>query len=382
MKHFSRYIFPSIVALSAISVSASAAFYSVTGLSKLFAGASLEVLIMASTLEFSKLVIASLLHWYWSDLNKFLRYYLLLAVVVLVFITSMGIYGFLSAAYQQTANQAGIVDNKIEFLQQKEKFYQEDIDRYDLELRRISETIQTLSQARTTQIQIRDTSVAGGVRTSVSTAEVNLARQRIQAEEANRQEILSSRSIASDSLQSIKIELLEVQSNNELAAELGPLKYLSGLTGASMDRIVNVLLLTIIFVFDPLAISLVIAANFGFKRIKDLPKEIDSDTPKESVSIFKKTWDDLADEIKSVSKKSKVTENSDNDWKVVDDEVFEEEDNKEDTLIEDAPRIKEERYKKIIHKSPKTYKVETEAGEIKEIHKDQINKDENKIRYL
>lgn len=96
-----RNVFPSIIALSALSVSASAAFYSVSGLSKLFAGASFEVIIMAGSLEVSKLVIASLLYQYWHTINKYLRTYLTIAATILVVITSMGIYGFLSAAYQE-----------------------------------------------------------------------------------------------------------------------------------------------------------------------------------------------------------------------------------------------------------------------------------------
>ena len=99
-----RNLFPFIIAFSALSVSASAAFYSVSGLSKLFAGASFEVIIMAGSLEVAKIVIASLLYQYWKDLNKLLRTYLTIATVVLVLITSMGIYGFLSAAYQETYN--------------------------------------------------------------------------------------------------------------------------------------------------------------------------------------------------------------------------------------------------------------------------------------
>ena len=97
LKKLQERIFPFIIALSALSVSASAAFYSVTGLSKLFAGASTEVLIMAGSLEVSKLVIASLLYQYWNTINKILRTYLAVACVVLILITSAGIYGFLSA---------------------------------------------------------------------------------------------------------------------------------------------------------------------------------------------------------------------------------------------------------------------------------------------
>ena len=101
-KTLKRNFFPFIIAFSALSVSASAAFYSVSGLSKLFAGASFEVIIMAASLEIAKLVIASLLYQYWDTINKWLRTYLTIAAIVLVLITSMGIYGFLSAAYQET----------------------------------------------------------------------------------------------------------------------------------------------------------------------------------------------------------------------------------------------------------------------------------------
>ena len=87
-KKLQERIFPFIIALSALSVSASAAFYSVTGLSKLFAGASTEVFIMAGSLEVAKLVIASLLYQYWGELNKLLKIYLSIACLVLILITS------------------------------------------------------------------------------------------------------------------------------------------------------------------------------------------------------------------------------------------------------------------------------------------------------
>ena len=178
--------FPFLIAFSALSVSASAAFYSVTGLSKLFAGASLEVIIMAGSLEVSKLVIASLLYQYWDTLIGWLKYYLSIACFILVIITSAGIYGFLSAAYQETANKANVVDKEIAFLSKQKDFYQEDVDRYEEELRLISQNISNLSQAKVANIQIKDTAVAGGVRNTISTAELRLAQNRIEVEEQNR----------------------------------------------------------------------------------------------------------------------------------------------------------------------------------------------------
>ena len=106
-------IFPFIIAFSALSVSASAAFYSISGLSKLFAGATFAVIVMATSLEIAKLVIASLLYQYRKGLPKFLKYYLSVACIILILITSMGIYGFLSSAYQETAAKAGNIDAQI-----------------------------------------------------------------------------------------------------------------------------------------------------------------------------------------------------------------------------------------------------------------------------
>ena len=287
-----RNVFPSIIAFSALSVSASAAFYSVSGLSKLFAGASFEVIIMAGSLEVAKLVIASLLYQYWSTINKLLRTYLTIAAVILVIITSMGIYGFLSAAYQETYQKLSVQQNQIEFLESKAKFYEDDVNRFDTELERISNNISTLSGAKATSIQVRDTSAVGGVRSTVSTAELRLAQSRINVEEENRTAVNIKRTVAADSLQNIKLKILELQNNADTVGELGPLQYLSGLTGTPMDKIINILLLIIIFVFDPLAISLVVAANFAFDQAnkKNLYNEFEDE-------IEPDLWDDLEEEV-------------------------------------------------------------------------------------
>ena len=259
-------MFPFLIAFSALSVSASAAFYSVSGLSKLFAGASLEVIIMAGSLEFAKLITASLLYQYWNTINKTLRTYLAVSTVVLVLITSMGIYGFLSAAYQETYSKLSTIENQKGFIQKKVDFYQNDVNRYDEEIKRISSNISTLSNAKASTIQVRDTSVSGGFRQTISTTELRMAQNRINIEEENRKLAQSKRTIASDSLQKFQLQVLSLDNNNEVAGELGPLQYLSSLTGYPMGKIINILLLIIIFVFDPLAISLVVAANFAFDK--------------------------------------------------------------------------------------------------------------------
>ena len=304
LKKLRKGFFPSLIAISALSVSVSAAFYSVSGLSKLFAGASVEVIIMAGSLEVAKLVIASLLYQYWNTLNKYLRTYLSIATVVLVLITSMGIYGFLSAAYQDTYRQLSVKENQISFLDQKKSFYENDVTRYDKELERISNNISILSNAKSTSIQVRDTASSTGFRSTVSTSELRMAQKRIEVEEENRKSVQKKRELVADSLQKYQLQILELENNSEVAGELGPLQYLSNLTGFPMDKIINILLLVIIFVFDPLAISLVVAANFAFDKAfqKNLYNEYEDE-------IKPDLWDDVPYDDNKVEPDSQYTIN-------------------------------------------------------------------------
>ena len=268
IEFFQKFTFPTIIALSALSVSASAAFYSVTGLSKLFAGASFEVLIMAGSLEIAKLVIASLLYQYWSELNRLLKIYLTIAAAVLVMITSAGIYGFLSAAYQETASRAGVIDKQIELLEVKKNRFDESRTYYLSEKKSLDESISELRQGLSNNvIQYRDRETGQILTTTSSSTRIALQKELEQAI-SSRDGISKKLETVTDSITSLEIKMLDVENNSDVASELGPLKYISELTGTPMAKVVNILMLVIIFVFDPLAISLVIAANFAFARLK------------------------------------------------------------------------------------------------------------------
>ena len=386
MKKLKRNLFPVLIALTALSVSGSAAFYSVSGLSKLFAGASLEVIIMAGSLEVAKLVIASLLYQYWNTLNKYLRLYLTVATVVLVLITSMGIYGFLSAAYQDTYRQLTIKENQTSFLDQKKQFYENDVYRYDEELKRISTNISTLSSARSQQIQVRDTSVAGGIRTTISTSELRMAQKRIEVEEENRKSVQSKREVVADSLQKYQLAILDLENNMDVAGELGPLQYLSGLTGTSMDKIINILLLIIIFVFDPLAISLVIAANFAFNQAIPKKNVYDEDEEDWDEFIHKKDEDDF---VEDKDKEYFVEDKDDFDWEaaekrmdVIGQNGNEGEHYSESSIneievndAEELPPYKlENNIASVRHKSPRYWTVILKSGETVTITKKEAQK--------
>ena len=253
-----KKLFPYIIALSALAVSASAAFYSVSGIMKLFAGASLAVGIMAGSLEVAKLVIASLLYQYWTELNQFLRTYLTIAAFVLILITSAGIYGFLSSAYQETANRAGIVDQKVLALETKKKLYEGTREGIYKEKQSLSGLKESLSKGSTTQFTDRKGNLV--VRSN------NASIKQIESASKSDEKLSGKLDAVNDSIFSLENKILEVKTSSTVSSELGPLKYLSGLTGQPMDKIINWFLLVIIFVFDPLAIALVIAANFAFGR--------------------------------------------------------------------------------------------------------------------
>ncbi|MDB4344485.1 hypothetical protein OAA18_00205 [bacterium] len=270
-KKIQERIFPFIIATSALSVSASAAFYSVSGLSKLFAGAAFAVIIMAASLEVAKLVIASLLYQYRKTIPRLLKYYLSAAAVVLVLITSMGIYGFLSAAYQETAAKAGSIDSQIALIETKRDNVKEQLAVYNEEKTSINTAVSDLrSGLSNNKIQYRDKETGEIITTTSSSTRRALEKQLDQAI-ARQTEINTKVDRLNEQLFEYETEIVEVKTGNDIAGELGPLKYLSGLTGTPMDKIINILLLTIIFVFDPLAIALVVAANFAFEKLR--PKE-------------------------------------------------------------------------------------------------------------
>ncbi len=267
IKNLQARIFPFIIALSALSVSASAAFYSISGLSKLFAGAAFAVIIMASSLEVAKLVIASLLYQYRKNLPRLLKYYLSIACLVLILITSMGIYGFLSAAYQETAAKAGNIDSQIALIETKRDNVKEQLAIYNAEKESINEAVSSLRSGLSNNV-IQYTDTLGNVITTTSSSTRRALEKQLDQAIGRQTEINNRVDGLNQQLFEYETEIIEVTSNANIAGELGPLKYLSGLTGKPMDQIINWLLLTIIFVFDPLAIALVIAANFAFAQLK------------------------------------------------------------------------------------------------------------------
>lgn len=268
-----------LVILSALLISASAAFFSVYGLSKVFAGAGISVIIMASVLEGSKLVAAYALHQNKKVFPPLLRIYLSIAVIVLMIITSAGIYGFLSNAYQITANTNTIVEKEIGIVQAKVDNLSVRLEDLQTERESIVSDITELRNGLSTGTTISYIDKESGERiTTTSSATRNsLERQLTDAIERRNKLDLSVEDLSTQ-IDSFKIQILTMETENDAAAELGPIIYLSKITEVPMDILMNYFILMIIFVFDPLAITLVISISYLINNIaskKASPKKID-----------------------------------------------------------------------------------------------------------
>jgi chromosome segregation ATPase len=311
-----KKILPYLVVISALSVSLSAAFYSVTGLGKMFSGASLQVMIMMSSLEIAKLVLASLLYQYWGRLNKVLKFYYFVALFVLMAITSAGIYGYLSSAYSETSNKVENIDKQVKVLDTKREMFQVQLNDVRSEKERISSNISELTKAVSNNfIQTKDK--AGNIITTSSSANRKVYEEQLKSSQKRRDDILLSETNLNDSITKMDLKKLDLETNSDIAGEVGPLKYIAKLTGKSIDQVINWFIIALMLVFDPLAVSLVIGANVIFRDKKKeeeklkLSKEIDGKIKdfkikeKEFEEKFLKIKDDEIKSLEKVSEKEK-----------------------------------------------------------------------------
>ncbi len=231
-------IFPYLVGLSALAVAGSAAFYSVFGLSKLFSGATFAVVIMAGSLEFAKLVSASFLYRYWTKVNNWLKYYMLVGVVILVLITSAGIFGFLSNAYQGAT---------VEFEKESTKLlYKED----------------RLSQLQEDKQYLKE---------ELEFAISELPDNYITAKRKLRDDYSPKVLEVNDQILDIKQEIGDLKTALiETGVDVGPAIYLARVFDTDVDSVVKYFIFMLIAVFDPLAVVLVISYNLTLQvRMRD-----------------------------------------------------------------------------------------------------------------
>ena len=292
--------FKYIILITALAISIIGSGFSVIGLSQLFAGASLAVIIMASVLEVGKVIITTALHKYWTILNKGLKIYLSTAVGILMIITSAGIYGFLSNAYQKTANELEIHEGEINVLVTKKEAFQASIDENKrLITDKVNEKEGTSNRLNKRINDIDFTKGNQSRRADIATAEGN---KRLNTISSDIDVLNAKNSVLLDSVNKYNVKVLELKSGSKIAGEVGPLKYISELTGTPMANVVNYLILLLIFVFDPLAIALVLATN----RIFELNGEQTQLEPKVEYDEDNEDYPEPNEELKEDANKHNV----------------------------------------------------------------------------
>jgi len=254
--------------ISAISISVIAAGYSIIGLATLFAGAFVPIIAMGSALEVGKLVAASWLYHNWrSNIPKLLKTYLFLAIIILIFITSMGIFGFLSKAHLDQVKPTSSNNIKIELLDNQINSQQLIIDRAEKQLSLLDKAL---------EVYLDKEYVSRGL------------KER-KKQEDERKELNLAISEASDKISKLTTQKSSLKlEQDKIEAEVGPIKYVAELIYGEQaqdyfDHSVRIVILILIFVFDPLAVLLLIAANISLRQWR-IKKDLTKNNAKETLA--------------------------------------------------------------------------------------------------
>lgn len=237
-----------LVGLSAIIVAGCAAYFSVTGLGVLFAGASISVMVMAGALEFAKLVAATYLKQQWDTIKGFNKWYLATSVATLMLITSAGIFGYLSNAFQQQNLELQKVERDI-------AVYQTQITKNDTEIARYTNQLNNQQNIRNSQESNLSKQIDKDKSTSRVTQMIKTADKEIASVSKRIDELTIQNNVALDSINSIK------NNNIELEREVGGFRFVAEAFNVPLNDVVKFFILIIVLVFDPLAVALIIAFN-------------------------------------------------------------------------------------------------------------------------
>jgi len=270
--------FPYILGLAAFGTAAVAAWFSVTGLGKLFAGAAMSVMIMAGVLEFAKLVVASYVYRYWKKIKFLEKTYLIIALAILMTITSAGIYGYLSGAYSETSSKLQISNGEISLLDKKKEQFKQRIENTEENIGKKNLRITSLNNLRSSQEVRLDSLYARKSyrQAKVVESQIKDADSEIKKLTKETDSLLNVVNGYNEDISKLDLDVTGKEAEN-LKGDTAPLQYIASLFNTNMDKVVNFFMFLLIFVCDPLAIMLVIATNKALLEdpSKDAEKEIE-----------------------------------------------------------------------------------------------------------
>lgn len=273
------FSFPTLTLLVALTLSAIAAWYSILGLTAIFAAAVIPIIIMGGSLEVAKVVTTVWLHRYWGKAGWTLKAYLIPAVIALAFLTSMGIFGFLSKAHSDQTLVSGDVGAKVELIDEKIKIARENIAMNQKALEQMNNQVDQL---------LGRTDDDKGANRAVQVRRQQAAeRNRLNREIAAEQETIAK---LNEEAAPIRAQIRKVE------AEVGPIKYIAALIYGDnpdanlLERAVRWMIILIVFVFDPLALALVIAAQHSYRWLDDDLRNRKKEDEEEEEDKFKETF--------------------------------------------------------------------------------------------
>ena len=290
-----------LVFISSIFITIVAEIYSIYGLSKLFSGHKISVIIMAIALAFGKIIVASLLKLQWKEIEVGRKIYLICALIVLSLITSLGIYGFLLDGYQTTKRKDDYVQTKIELVKKKKTYFEESSTQVKNELISVNNSIEGLRKSISTDNQTQQI-IKGQVITNIVSSNKTGVQKQLDIALINKDKLDQRLLLLSDSIQVLDLKIIELEQSSDVASEIGPLKFVSSMSGLSMDRVINYFLLFFIFVFDPLALVL-LWSYFSVKTSPTTPGQPEQENLVEET----KTVDEVENIIQPIKKHRNVT---------------------------------------------------------------------------
>jgi hypothetical protein len=252
-------MFTFILGITALFVALCGAYFSVLGIATLFSGSFVSVTVMASSLELGKVVATSFLYRYWHKTSWLIRLYLLSAILILMVVTSVGVFGYLSAAYQTNSVKFSQLDQQVSVIESQKSVF-------DSEIQQNNKRIETLNELRVVQEQRVQDAGNYKVPREQAYAAIEKANQEIQTLSTRNQE-LQAEKFKKDG------ELIEITKQTTEIKDIGTFKFVANVINKPLDTVVIAFICVLICVFDPLAVTLILAFNIALGKRHTLNDE-------------------------------------------------------------------------------------------------------------
>lgn len=269
-------MFVYLVGATSLVIAAIAAFFSIKGISLLFAGSFWPVVLMAGSLEIGKLVATSALYRHFKELNKFVRAYLFAAIAVLMLITSIGIFGFLSDAFYRSKIKHETISTKIQFIEEKKNTLIQKFEFNKERLKTLSDLRKSQEGRLTTVTKENTTTQKSGLFGTDQSVDSKALQNKTKILDSFNEEVKASNkeienlsaenSTLMTQIEELNNELLTHKQSESKETDIGTFKFIAKAFGLELDTAVKYFIISLVFVFDPLAIILLIVFNFLLKK--------------------------------------------------------------------------------------------------------------------